>query len=599
MTTAISSAAIKYPIFQPNHGPVLDQPKEFLHDVVSSHSRNMELHEGKVQGRDGLAKLLTTQLSGYVLSQPYLKKFNGNNYSLFCTPKDIYSLDYTNSRYDILTPTYTTGTIEIQVGTPTILRGSGTTWSTNIGVGDYVKIGAGSIHTGSTWYEVLTVDNDTQITLTAAGPTTGAGTAYVARLIFQGGNTDYWDWEQFLDDNLGEVVIMTNGIDTPVYWTGSNQVVAFPTLPTGFTTAKFVDVYKDRVLFLYSTEGGANQPQRERWSGVADLTDWTDTDFWDFVDEPSFIAGTARLAGFHVVFKEDSAYIGRSVAGDDVFDYDQAIECEGVRARFSIVEKKKFIAYYGPDKKFHKWNLLQDEIITEMIYPETKEFDPDADEYIHGYDVSRKNQIRWFCPYGDSAKNNYVIVWEYAKKDVKIWEYAASDACCSMGKHRLTSDVYADDAVYGELYADETSGFADDVTQLANAPLVLYGGYDGYVRIGDSGTNDDGSDFTRLLRVKRLNFKMPDQRKRLHQQRWWLEAEGSGEVTIKMKLDDSGSYISTTKTLSLIPSPSDLEIVKKMVTWDKHALNFMPEISATNHFALLGFENFLFRKGLG
>ena len=87
--------------------------------------------------------------------------------------------------------------------------------------------------------------------------------------------------------------------------------------------------------------------------------------------------------------------------------------------------------------------------------------------------------------------------------------------------------------------------------------------------------------------------------KRLRSQRWWLEAEGSGKVTIKMKTDDSGSYISATKTASLIPSPSDLEIVKKMVTWDKHALNFMPEISATNHFALLGFENFLFKKGLG
>jgi len=600
MTQPIPSTARDYPVFLPNKGPVLDKPKEFLQDSISPYSRNMELLNEMIQGRRGLAKLLTTVLSGYVLAQPKLRAFNNTKYNLFCTSKDIYSLDYSNSRYDILTPTYTTGTIEIQAGTPTILRGSGTLWDANAKAGDFIKIGAGSVHTDSTWYEIESVDSDTLITLTASGPTTGAGASYVLRQIFSGGNTYFWDWEQFLDDNLGEVVIMTNGVDTPVYWDGAGAVVAMGTLATGFTAAKYVDVYKDRILFLDTVEGGARQPQRERWSGVADLTDWTDIDFADFVDEPTFITGTARFAGYHIVFKETNAYVGRHVGSTEVFDYDLASECEGCRARFSIIEHKEFLAYYGSDKKFHKWNLLQDQIISESIFPETKEFDPNTDKYITAGQIKRKNHIRWHCPYGDADKHNYTVVWDYSVTDrfeIKIWQYAEEDATLSFGSFVLTSDVYADDAIFGALYADETLGFADDSSLLSDAEITLYGGYDGIVRIVDSGTDDNGSTYNRLLRFKRFNLGLYNRRKRLQSQTWWLEQASSGTVTIKMRLDDSTDYHTTTKVITLLGSPASKEITKQNIVWDLHAVTFQPEISATNHFSLEGFVNYYYIGG--
>lgn len=600
MTQAIPSAAKKTPVFLPNKGPVTDKPKEFVHDSISVYSRNMEILNELLQGRRGLAKLLDVQLSGYILSQPRLNGFDNTKYYLFCTPKDIYALDYGASRYDILTPTYTTGTIEIQVGTPTILRGSGTTWTTNAKAGDYVKIGAGSVHTDSTWYEVESVDSDTLITLTTAGPTTASSTAYVLRQIFTGGNTDYWDWEQFLDTNLGEIVIMTNGIDTPVYWTGANQVVALTGLATGFTTAKYVDVYKDRVIFLNTVEGGSNQPQRSRWGDVANAVSYQDIDYKDFVDEPTFITGTARYSGYHVVFKAKNAYVGRWVGGTAVFDYNLASECAGCRSRFSIIEHKDFLAYYGEDKKFHKWNLLQDEIISERIYPDTKEFDPNYDEWVTGGQVKRKSQIRWHCPYGNTEKNNYTVVWDHSIKDrydIKIWQYAEADATVGFGDLVLTSDVYADDAVFGALFADQTLGYADDSSLLSNAEVFLYGGYDGYVRLADSGTDDDGSTYTRLVRFKRFNFKLFDRRKRLFGQTWWLEQAASGTVTIKMRLNDSTDYHATTKTITLLGSPASKEITKQFIRWNLHALTFQPEISAMNHFALEGFINYWFPKG--
>ena len=306
-TLTIPSKAIEYPIFSPNWGPDLDKPAELLLDVVSPYSRNMQVVEGKVQGRLGLAKLLDVALSGAIVSQPRLMNLAGTRFYLFCTPKDIYSLDYGNTRFDILTPVYTTGTIEVQAGTPTIFRGTGTLWLTNAAVGGFVKIGAGSVHTDSTWYQIASVDSDTQLTLTTAAPTTGAGSAYVLRKIFTGSNSSYWDWEVFDDDNLGRVVIMTNGVDKPHYWTGSGQATIFGTLPTNFTAAKYVDVFKNRILFSWCVVGGSNERQAIYNSGVADLTSWNDLDFRYLADEPDDIRGTCVFAGYHVVIKEKNA----------------------------------------------------------------------------------------------------------------------------------------------------------------------------------------------------------------------------------------------------------------------------------------------------
>lgn len=734
--------SIEYPVFLPNKGIVLDKPQEFIKEQYSPHSRNMEFSNELLQGRGGLSKMLSTALSGIVLTKATLSLFSGTRHEVFCTPKDIYKVDFSNSRFDILTPLYQTGVVKVANGSAVVrgglsvdncdanpvewadgsggdvtpsrnttspqdgtafvrltvgagagvellayhdissvnltaydsiglwIRSSVATnsgdfqfvvdntsacaspletinipaltantwtwvnlafvtpanltavvsigikqavdkgactididqivvgdWSDQVSVGDFFKVGSGSVHTGATWYEVLTVDSDTQITLTAVYAGSSADQqAYVIRQCFAGGSTDIWSWAQFLDDNLGEVLVFTNGVDTPIYWTGSNQVVAFPTLPTGFTRAKYVSVYKDRLIFLWTVEGGANQPQRERWSGVADLTSWDDLEFTDFVDESTEIRGTANFSGYHIVFKEKEAYVGRFIGGDDVFDYEKSSQCYGTPAAFSIVTRNEFIAYFGSDLKFHRWNLLQDDIVSEGIFPETKEFDPNTLELVRGFDVSRRNQVRWFCPYGDTDTHNYVVVWDYQQNIIQVWEYAETDACSCFGSYRNTTDVYADDPVYGNQYADETAGFADDSQQLTNADIVIYGGYDGYIRIADSGVVDDGSTYTRLLRLKRLNFDMPTHIKRLWRQTWWLEPQTSGSVTVKLRLDNKSSYEATTNSISLIADDDDQEIIRMPITWDKQAKDFQPEISATNHFAVLGVINYLFKK---
>lgn len=595
--------ALEFPVVLPGTkiGQKLDRPVEFLDKMVSPYTRNMEFYNGRLQGRYGLTQLFSTVLPGApVLTKATLDltKFGGLRTEVLATKTDIVSIDFTNSRYTFLTPTYTTGTIEVQAGTPTILRGTGTLWLTNAKAGDYFKLGSGSVHTGSTWYTVASVDSDTQITATASMPTTGAGSAYVLRQTFTGGATDFFDWVQFEDTNLGQILIVTNGVDKPHYWTGTGQFVIFPTayLHTSMTAAKYVGVFSGRLLMAWVVQGGINQPQRLVGWNPFDIS-LPDEDAFpiDFVDEPTEIKGIGTFSGYHLVFKETNAQIGRFVGGDVILDYEPSYQCKGVRSAWSVIINNDFISYYGVDKKFHRWNLLQDDIISEDSFPEAVQFDPNHDEFVQGFDVARKNQWRWFCPYGSTSTHNYVYVYDYIYAVGIPWVYTETDACCCMGTYLRTSDQYFDDSSLASTYFDGMSGFFDDSSLLDNGEVLIYGGYDGIVRLADNGSNDDGTSYTRLLRIKRLNFDMPDFVKRLWRQQWWLEVGLTGSVTIKMMLDDSVNYEATTNSISIVAT-GDEDVVKRNITWDMRAQDFQPEISATIHFAVLGFINYVFKK---
>lgn len=584
-----------FPIFLPNRGQVLDKPAELLPQYFSPYSRNMELYDQLLQGRLGLTKFDTAVLSGRIMEIAQFKKFNGTRYLLFCTPKDIYSWDSGDARFDILTPVYTTGTIEVKTGELTKVYGTGTLWSANLKAGDFIKIGSGSVHTGSTWYTIQTVDSNTLLTLTSSAPITAASTAYVARQTFAGGDTDFWCAEQFMDAALGEVMLFTNGQDTPVRWTGTGQVAALTGLPDTMK-AKFVAVYKDRVQWINTIEGGSRQPQRVRWSDVANCQSYQAIDFHDFVDENSSCVGAKIFSGYLIIFKEDTAYVGRWIGGTYIFDFDRADMCRGTFAAKSIIGKPDGIYYFGSDGKFRRFTPTSDDAIGQENFNETRDFDPNFLQYIVGHDVKRKNQIRWHCPYGSTAKNNYTFVYDYKEGTVEPWEYAHPEACCSIGEFVRDSDLYVDDSVWGEYYLDEQEGYWDDASVLSSAPVIIYGGYDGIVRISDVGLNDDGYAYMRRFRMTKLNFKMPDQVKRLWRQQWWLQASSGGSVTVKLRKDDNEGFEAQTKTILLDNSGKNR--LKAMITWDKQAQNFQPEIESSGHFALEGVINYVSRKGL-
>lgn len=572
-----------------------DFPEQFLDKAMSPYSRNIEYVDGVLAGRGGLNKLDSTQLKGAVLLMDQFYLFDGTNYFIVCTTKDIAYYDFSSSYYVYLTPLEQTGLVLMGTGTAVLKAyGSGTSWMSSVSVGDYFKLGTGSINSSATWYEVASVDTGTQITLVSA-PTGNGYMGYTIRKLFNCGSTNYWSSTVFQDSTLGETWIATNGVDTPVRWSGSGQVVPISTgLATSMTTARYVASYKDRLFWAW-TEEGANQPQRVRWSAVANCESIDDDDFEDFVDDQSWITGLTIFSDYLAIFKERGAMIGRYVGGDYTFDFEVSTVPVGCYASNSIVANADNIYYYGVDNKFHRWNFLREEDISTDILPWTKDFDPNTEQGIFGWEVEWKNQIRWFVPHGSTNYNNHVIVYDYEQDIIEIWDTSQSKSLSCMGEYVRTADLYFDDSVYGEEYFDDELTYFDDRTFIDAAPVLVYGGYDGYVRRADTGTDDDGTAYTREFKTKRLDFRYPAIEKRLWEQEWAFNTQTTGSVTLTLYKGDKTDPELTTKTISMVNSTQD--VIRKEVTWDKTAYTFQFDLKSTDHFELIGFLNHWLPKG--
>lgn len=587
------------PTFMPNAGIVLNAPQEFLPVNVSVKSRNMEYFNGLLQARLGLTKLDAAILSGGApINRQYsFRLSNGSIFYMFFTTKDVCYYDFSTAKYVYITPVYTTGTIAVS---GTGVTGVGTAFLANVKIGDFLKVGAGNIDSNATWYKVTNVADNTHLTLATSAGTVGAGSAYVVRKTFTANSLQPWFCYPFVDNSLGDVLLATNGSDGPIYWDGIATTVSFiPTgggnqLPANFV-AKYIKVYKNRVIWAWCVEGGINNKKRIKWSGVANFQSYQAIDFIDLLDEDTEIRGLCIFDDFLMVGKEREWYVGRPDLTTFVFQFSKSSTAEGLKSQGSVIVRKDYVYYYGFDKKFHRWNILRDEILTEEIFLETQNFDQNLEQFIEGFDFYKKNQIRWFCPYvNNNGYNNYTVVFDYHDHKLNVWDCPNVTAQCSMGYYILVSDLYVDDPTWGEYYLDQQEGYWDDTTFVGNAPVFLYCGYDGIVRIADQGSTDDGSTINYLFRSTRNNFQMPEYVKRLYKQQFWFVVDPTTSITVRLLRNDSTSYDPVIKTIPLQSASAD--IVKKMITWDKEAQDFQIEISSTSFFAMLGWMNFIMRK---
>ncbi len=731
------------PRFLPNRGIELTKPEQFLNKRWSPYCRNMQYTNEKIQGRLGVTKFDAYAFPDPVLLIDQYWKQNSTYDLMVATKRDIAKYDFSNTRYDFLTPVYQTGKVKVVNASATVRGGleidncdtdpvawvdgsggdvtpsrnttspqdgtafvrltvgagagvellayhdissinlsayksvgfwlrssvalsasdlqfliddtsacasalktlnigaiSANTWTwVNLSLGDasaltavisigiyqavdkgaftldidqivagvfttaakeddFFKIGTSDVNSDATWYEVAAVVSDTELTLTAVYAGSSASQqAFTIRDTFTGSDSDLWQRTEFLDLNEGEIWCATNGVDTPIWYNGTGQVQVFTGLPTGFTSAKFITQFFDRIVFAWTVEDGTNQPIRIRWGEPGNAFSYDDLDFNDLT-QPDFtywIQGLVVYDDYLVIPKESGAYIARPVDNDNDFDFAFTSKFFGSFSAYSTVNVGGKIHYFGYENRFRTATIVQDEPTFDDLAPYTRTVNPTAAQLIFGYLAEYLDQVRWLLPYDDTLDVQPMIVYDY-KNDVKqIWEYNHASGFACIGEYLNVEDLYVDDPVWADLYVDEQIGYWDERRFLSSAPIILYGGRDGYVYTADFGTTDDGNTYQRVYQTVRDDFKMPHKNKRLWKQQWWLDAETDGSVAVKIQRNDATSFDAQTKTISLINN--DRDIIKMPITWDKEFESALNEVSASNHFALYGYMNWVSDKG--
>ncbi len=569
-----------YAIISPTMGLKEDYPSILLKEAWTPDCSNVIFEKGEVHR----AKMRLREFSYHFPDNingidQFWKDSSDEWWLIVMTKRDIAYRDKVNDRFVFLNKLYTEGTITILEETPKVVTGNGTAWEENLKAGDFIKIGAGNIHTGSDWYEIASVDSDTQLTLVSDADAC-SGSAYVARKTFNGYENDYWQFVTF-----NEKWIATNkGIDNIIVWTGSGQVsdLACP------YKAKLLFTFENRLILGYTIESGNNYPFRFRWSALGDETIWSGSEYdagaATVSEGDGTLTGFANLQGFMVIFKERSIIKAWNVSDASVFNKKLVVNNIGCYAANSIIETNTGIYFYAPDNTFRKFTGYSWDVISDEVEPIVKDLNPEYEQNIQALYNEQFNQIMWAVPNQDSTgRLNKVLIYDL-DYSTNNWGVLDMEVCC-FGSYLYENQMTWDDLLYSTW--DTWAWDRWDTREgLAGAPYDIIGGYDGYIYRIFADELDDGEEYEGYITIETdlENKKGLHLYKRALRIDFYFRQESAGSVTIGIKRDSESSF-QTAGTVSLVGN-NDINIVSLPI--DALGKFFRIRLSSKSRFRFLG-----------
>jgi hypothetical protein len=172
----------------------------------------------------------------------------------------------------------------------------------------------------------------TTITVVESIPTAVFDGDIVVRDDLATADTDYIDY-QAVTDLASRRIIMTNGLDSPIRWSGETTKVFLKWAPTfaNFVTCDTLAVFKEH-LFLGGVFAAADEPQTIAWSDAGDFDNFTTgtTGVQVLYELVGGIKAMEALGDRLVVFSPDAIANGVFVGLPIVFAYETIIP-EGTR----------------------------------------------------------------------------------------------------------------------------------------------------------------------------------------------------------------------------------------------------------------------------
>ncbi len=495
---------------------------------------------------------------------------NGNNHVMVGTQGDIWYKTGT-APWTCLTPTYTTGTIDVTSGSPNIHGNGGTTWLTEAKAGDQILVDG-----DTDWYEVQSVTDDDDIVLTAnyAG-TTQIGANYTLRQLFVGTDIDHWDSEYTTLVTNDDISVWCNGMNDTIYWDGSSATMQ-PLI--GAPKGKFVREYENH-LFIGRLD---TNPQWIQCSDLGDPTNWAtgDASIIQLVQTPDWVSGFAILRRMLVVLKERSiwgvTYLG---TGEFIYRTEKLVSGIGCIAPKTIIEKETEVIFLGPDN-IYSFNGIDVVPIGDSVKPILNNLSPQYKPYSCAILIEENKEIRFAVPYGGSITNNLELIYNY---DLKTWT-TSNFTIKSYGYYNLYED-YTWDTMPWDAWEDIPWERWDTIALLANSPINVAGLYDNYVYSLDASLSKDGTPFSGYIMSAPISMGNATMAKRLLMVELWTITESSGTLDMYIQSFDGNSQAwSGPYTIDLTENDQ-----KQRVYVDLTGTEFKFKFEGNNQFRIIGF----------
>ncbi len=334
---------------------------------------------------------------------------NGNQKLVFANTTDYFQYVEDSGTVTYLTPRYQIGTVTVTNGSA-VVTGSGTTWSTNAKAGDFFHSGAiDQVLQSATWYEILSVDSNTQITLTTnyAEASLG-GQAYSLRQTLTGDVETPFFAETFLDaiavvGSDGDRWYATNGTDAVAAWDGIDDQVYLPNLGT-IQSCKALRRFKNMMFYIAPTIGGVIE-RKVSTSAISEPENVTTKEASQFVihDGVDVPLNAIEFGELLVIYSERHITLAQFVGAPLQFVFRTAVSGFGPQSGRAIAQFSDHHRFVAADGQYLFDGARAVTVDNHVWRDMTRQISPQRLELIQAHFDEENGELIWILPRNSDA----------------------------------------------------------------------------------------------------------------------------------------------------------------------------------------------------
>lgn len=406
-------------VMAPSEGLYLDRPsimipERGLKDCLNVRVNNKALTRNNIgygAFPDGAASPINLDNKPVTLIDNFFPR-SGGQFLILGNTTDLFLFNEGAGTVDYLSRRYETGTVDVTNGSATV-TGSGTSWDSELKAGDFIHVGAtDQTDPTATWYEIDSVDSDTQLTLTETyNETTAAGQDYTARVTFTGDELDYWETTIFFGGtNLttgsdGDRWYATNGVDPPVAFEATMTQVYEPDFGDIITCRSFAITKNIMMLINLTLDTGEDLPFSVRTSAIGEPENMTTLEASEFVvhDGADPLITAFAIGESIAIYGERSITLTQFVGPPTVFVFRNVMNGVGPRSGRGVADFGDFHEFIGSDAMYIFDGIGIQEVNAHVWQEMIRRTSPQRLDFISSHFDEERGDLFWVLPLNSDA----------------------------------------------------------------------------------------------------------------------------------------------------------------------------------------------------
>ena len=340
---------------------------------------------------------------------------------------------------------------------------------------------------------------NTVITVTQAIPNATADGTMAADDEWTATNDDQVDWTIGVDTSLGRVVIITNNVDKPRYWTGANRFVDLSFTGTSITKCRTVEIVRDH-LVVGDVHDSSRFEHQISWSDTGNFNEFstatTNAGSMMFTDAEGAIVRLVRAGDRLAVFTERSLATLTYVGGSTIFAAETLDRGVTPLSGNSVVDIGPFVLFADRENIFMFDGTRLVQPLGDFVSSELRDtLDHDSLDQTFAFHDNIDRVVYWMWPRVGSSYYIYSLDYNvYDVRDIRFGriKFSNSDTPTCMGT--FSRDTFISWANGGtDPWTDAKIAWQEGTTELGY-PIKVVGTSNGKIFLWDDAYMNDDSE---------------------------------------------------------------------------------------------------------